>query len=1115
MSGSQSAADGVTRIEAATPLTRLHYFDGKYLRADALTLEQDYHRELVRLSNLAGGWGVVHGLGLGQVGAALAVTPGLAITPTGRMVLLTQGLEVPVAALVEAAAQAPAEAGKAGFGDCGPAGAPPAAETAGQGIYEVTVGPAQALCGKEEVFGRLCEDACLTDTARPYWREGLVLRLRPVALSLPDSSAVALGQTHLRSRVASAYFAREPGLPAPLLSAQGLGSTIWCGPATLHQREEVPIGLLVREGSTVRVLDAWAARRERMEAQARGHWQGRMRMRPWNVFLAQILQFQCQLAGLFQNGSPVFEPQQDDDCAMLRRLLAESVAELEATRRAYAEGNAKILSLVGVEAMGSFAAPNSQIEALAKKLADAQSALPPATPNRMLLNGGFVELPPAGYLPVVPGQSPVNAQLERMFGEGVALSYCTAPLDHLGHLLEQAQHMDRISLTRGLDDPQAREAVEIIVPDGEILGTAEAAGAGVQWYSKADPLVIDDIAESGASTRVVGNPKDAAGTVRQQAALALLARGKEPVATTAAPPESVPGGAGPEGGYQIKIERAPRMQGIARTARIGTDGAMLAMVLQPEADEEAAGAATRSAYVETVVPAAFVALRIEGDPLLAPEGAELPASLEMRRVRLEPDPTSKDGTMRRIGEVTQAEGRLRIGAHYQAGPGTVGVRAVLSAIGARNEIGSGKAPEPAAAIEIAVALTRQGDAKAGQFRMEPRALPSTSGAPAVAWRADWGGPPLRATLMPEQGKAKAEVPPVEMTETAPLAPEAPDRLRALDALRLIGEVTEDEGFAARARRLLFADAALPAGALMVRATRDIVLFRRRRQVLCAPPAILPPPVALEGFTVLHVRAGDAEVARKLQGQLGRRGGFKGLDVRQVQVLHYADEKQMPEESVAEILAAWQGIDHGKRFAFGRVWEAAPATGQGWQNHARLARLMDTLSPLIGPAPSGPGTVGALATPPPDLKDAGGDGAMLLVTVGEEAEAMGHLVVRLDERDEEALRAALETGVPDVLLKVLQNGASAVVRFPGDGPDPGDIAAAQKALAPIGADDYVAFCLVSSAAAAEAAKALDQHVRICKALPYDYPADAAVTASVPEFGESIHFCSVVFGPADPR
>lgn len=1109
MSGSQSAADGVTRIEAATPLTRLHYFDGKYLRADALTLEQDYHRELVRLSNLAGGWGVVHGLGLGQVGAALAVTPGLAITPTGRMVLLTQGLEVPVAALVEAAAQAPAEAGKAGFGDCGPAGAPPAAETAGQGIYEVTVGPAQALCGKEEVFGRLCEDACLTDTARPYWREGLVLRLRPVALSLPDSSAVALGQTHLRSRVASAYFAREPGLPAPLLSAQGLGSTIWCGPATLHQREEVPIGLLVREGSTVRVLDAWAARRERMEAQARGHWQGRLRMRPWNVFLAQILQFQCQLAGLFQNGSPVFEPQPDDDCAMLRRLLAESVAELEATRRAYAEGNAKILSLVGVEAMGSFAAPNSQIEALAKKLADAQSALPPATPNRMLLNGGFVELPPAGYLPVVPGQSPVNAQLERMFGEGVALSYCTAPLDHLGHLLEQAQHMDRISLTRGLDDPQAREAVEIIVPDGEILGTAEAAGAGVQWYAKADPLVIDDIAASGASTRVVGNPKDLAGTVRQQAALALLARGKEPVATTAAPPESVPGGAGPEGGYQIKIERAPRMQGIARTARIGTDGAMLAMVLQPEAD----AGSTTDAIADSILLAAFYAMRIEGDPLLAAEGAELPASLEMRGAGLAPEDPAHSGGTRRVGKVMQAEGRLRVGARFQAGPGSVGVRVVLSAIGARNEIG--KPPEPGVPIELAFTLTRQGDAGAGRVRMEARPLPNALGAPEVAWRADWGGVPRRATLLAEGAKEKPERPPVEMIETAALAPEAPDRLRALDALRLIGEVTEDEGFAARARRLLFADAALPAGALMVRATRDIVLFRRRRQVLCAPPAILPRPVALEGFTVLHVRARDAEMARKLQGQLGRRGGFKGLDVRQVQVLHYADEKQMPEESVAEILAAWQGIDHGKRFAFGRVWEAAPATGQGWQNHARLARLMDTLSPMIGPAPSGAGTVAALATPPPDLKDAGGDGAMMLVTVGEEAEAMGHLVVRLDERDEEALRAALERGVPDVLLKVLHNGASAVVRFPGDGPDPGDIAAAQKALAPIGADDYVAFCLVSSAAAAEAAKALDQHVRICKALPYDYPADAAVTASVPEFGESIHFCSVVFGPADPR
>jgi len=53
--------NGVVVIPAATPLTRLNYFDGKFLRASDLKAEQDYLRQLVRQSNQAGGAGVAYG----------------------------------------------------------------------------------------------------------------------------------------------------------------------------------------------------------------------------------------------------------------------------------------------------------------------------------------------------------------------------------------------------------------------------------------------------------------------------------------------------------------------------------------------------------------------------------------------------------------------------------------------------------------------------------------------------------------------------------------------------------------------------------------------------------------------------------------------------------------------------------------------------------------------------------------------------------------------------------------------------------------------------------------------------------------------------------------------
>ena len=82
-----SVTDGIAFVEQSSPLTRLHYFDGKFLRADAFATEQDYHRARVRLANIAGGWGVVHGLEIALRGGQLAVSAGLAITPAGSLVL--------------------------------------------------------------------------------------------------------------------------------------------------------------------------------------------------------------------------------------------------------------------------------------------------------------------------------------------------------------------------------------------------------------------------------------------------------------------------------------------------------------------------------------------------------------------------------------------------------------------------------------------------------------------------------------------------------------------------------------------------------------------------------------------------------------------------------------------------------------------------------------------------------------------------------------------------------------------------------------------------------------------------------------------------------------------
>src|SRR6185436_16505983 len=84
--------------------------------------------------------------------------------------------------------------------------------------------------------------------------------------------------------------------------------------------------VLVRANGQTRLVDDWIARRERIEAHPRRYWAWRMMMRPWNVFLAQVFQFQCQLQDALR-GAP--DPAIGDPCKDVRSVLVEAEAYLE------------------------------------------------------------------------------------------------------------------------------------------------------------------------------------------------------------------------------------------------------------------------------------------------------------------------------------------------------------------------------------------------------------------------------------------------------------------------------------------------------------------------------------------------------------------------------------------------------------------------------------------------------------------------------------------------------------------------------------------------------------------------------------------------------------------
>lgn len=462
------AQGGVQIVLSKSELTRLNYFDGKFLRADDLAAEQDYLRALVRTANRAGGSGVVHGFdpSPSSDAASFTVTPGLAIDGDGRALLLPISKDIDVAQLVSGAAKTtPAPAGKSEFSPCKPGETkPPAGDVSG--LYLLTVGFAELACGEEEVYGNTCADPCSGTTQARYVIESVVFRAVPLLLALPDKKIISLGAKHLRSRVASAYFTPSAFTAESLLSASGLASDTWCLGAQAAAGGDVPLAVFQWTGGAVTLFDAWTARRERIDAPPRRYWAHRMAMRGWAEYLAQILQFQCQLSELLGPGG---DPHRADPCSDKTDALRAAQTMLERLEKLWkpsfkaAEGSA-FLEL-------------DEITALRKRVAAV--AVGAAAKHGFLVDGGIVELPPAGYLPVDPtSEVTVNQQVRDLVGQGLDLRFCIVRPDEPAHALEMRQHMDRISLLDGLAGDKPK--VDILVPNGRI-SARDAAGPGLEF----------------------------------------------------------------------------------------------------------------------------------------------------------------------------------------------------------------------------------------------------------------------------------------------------------------------------------------------------------------------------------------------------------------------------------------------------------------------------------------------------------------------------------------------------------------------------------------------------------------------------------------------------------
>jgi hypothetical protein len=428
--GPSAASDG-TPATAGGDIHRVNVFNGLFLRAEHLNLIQDYALALARAGGQASGPGVVEGFDVSiEDNNQLLVEPGLAINAGGRVLrskrLVTLSLD-----------------------DLEP--------TTSTFWWVEVVGDEWGF-GDATVTGTLCDEPCSGSTsARLFIAEGVKVQLTPA--TAPGLEAVSFKRR--RPWLASRLFAREQeqaGYWPEDQDDEESFEDLSTSPQEVVANPPAAVRLAVLippppagEGGDLQ-LDIWTARRDRGDPPPAQFRQWRLSMRPWHVFVAQVLQFQDALADrLPEIGFSTARTWRDRVLRELGVVSAElgKVTKIKAHQR---------LEDLRREAAEGFTSEVQRIEAVL---------------SSTLKDLGFDELPPAGFLPYRPptGEARVlggrvagvKAEINRL-APGLDVRVCVCRPVDVAQAVQEAQHRDRIPLDGGQG---AKPAVDVLVPVGE------------------------------------------------------------------------------------------------------------------------------------------------------------------------------------------------------------------------------------------------------------------------------------------------------------------------------------------------------------------------------------------------------------------------------------------------------------------------------------------------------------------------------------------------------------------------------------------------------------------------------------------------------------------------
>ena len=528
--------------------------------------------------------------------------------------------------------------------------------------------------------------------------------------------------------------------------------------------------------------------------------------------------------------------------------------------------------------------------------------------NRILIEGGIIKLPTAGYLPVTPGEAmSVNEQVRRWMGEGVDLRFCVVRPDYVPHAWEEAQHMERISLLTGLETDGQKPRVDILVPDGELIRQ-----------------------ETKVSYRAF------------QARLGGLSRFS---LEGAARMDNTPGG---------KLSFYSAMA-----------GSLSNNVNRAAAENLTLGRNARE-YISTLRSGAALGTPVEGSFTLAVAGSSAWGSLEFDRDPFELQANQQTSVRCRMILLTQirtmelhdieAIGTLRVLTTGPAPGKSAGIAVDAGFVGSvRHSVREGNTPSA-------------GEAPSGKLKVRLVRL-SASGETQILVQADGvkedfhvtlsttsGGAPLKVTgslrfRTPDTPEAP-DVPAELLEDSAVMNAGDPRNSLARSALQVLEAALDEEGFAAASAKLLFGAPAETEGDLIVRATRDWVLFHRRREKNCGEDTPPLKPLPERTYRIMHLPLTReslgrlAEIRKLLHAPLPDLSKFEFESSGQVVFEGGTSDLVTP---AATVRADWERLQPGQRILYGAIGSRGAAEDEGPAlAAARLDQTVSALAPVSVP-----------------------------------------------------------------------------------------------------------------------------------------------------------------------